>query len=229
MSLRVIWQSMDRSVTKKILYGPKLLWTGPSPNKYYMDLSFGPYNISLVTDRSIYCHMTLSAMNYLLYIQYFNIIIIKFAKLFFFLNFTMDHEQIWNKRPISIILDLNKNKSNQISMHTLFSNYLHCNNFKLKWPNYLLIDNRIIYVMFQYSLDIVYRMTFERVYSNWMAFNYSKDYVYGSNDTIFIVSAGIYIVYISVSVSVFIRRRIPAGLWNDGGESAISRIWGCYM
>jgi hypothetical protein len=98
-----------------------------------MDLSFGPYNISLVTDRSIYCHMTLSAMNYLLYIQYFNIIIIKFAKLFFFLNFTMDHEQIWNKRPISIILDLNKNKSNQISMHTLFSNYLHCNNFKVIW------------------------------------------------------------------------------------------------
>ena len=41
------------------------IWTGPSPN---MDLrSFGPYNILLVTDRSIYCHMTLSAMNYLLY------------------------------------------------------------------------------------------------------------------------------------------------------------------
>jgi hypothetical protein len=48
----LIWQYMDRSVTKK----------------YYMDLrSFGPYNIFLVTDRSIYCHMTLSAMNYLLY------------------------------------------------------------------------------------------------------------------------------------------------------------------
>ena len=29
--------------------------------------SFGPYNIVLVTDRSIYCHMTLSTMNYLLY------------------------------------------------------------------------------------------------------------------------------------------------------------------
>ena len=51
MALRVIWQYMDRSVTKTILYGPKL----------------GPYNIVLVTDRSIYCHMTLSAMNYLLY------------------------------------------------------------------------------------------------------------------------------------------------------------------
>jgi hypothetical protein len=38
--------------------------------KYYMDLrSFGPYNIFLVMDRSIYCHMTLSAMNYLLYKQ----------------------------------------------------------------------------------------------------------------------------------------------------------------
>ena len=43
------------------------IWTGPSPKKYYMDLrSFGPY-IFLVTDWSIYCHMTLSAMNYLLF------------------------------------------------------------------------------------------------------------------------------------------------------------------
>jgi hypothetical protein len=32
MSLRIIWQYMDRSVTKKILYGPQ------SPKKYYMDL-----------------------------------------------------------------------------------------------------------------------------------------------------------------------------------------------
>ena len=31
--------------------------------------SFGPYNSFLVTDRSIYCHMTLSSMNYLLYIN----------------------------------------------------------------------------------------------------------------------------------------------------------------
>jgi hypothetical protein len=45
------------------------IWTGSSPNKYYMDLrSFGPYHFFLVTDRSIYCHMTLSAMNYLLYV-----------------------------------------------------------------------------------------------------------------------------------------------------------------
>jgi hypothetical protein len=44
------------------------IWTGPSPKKYHMDLrSFGPYNIFLVTYQSIYCHMTLSAMNYLLY------------------------------------------------------------------------------------------------------------------------------------------------------------------
>ena len=47
MSLRVIWQYMNRSVTKKIR----------------------PYNIYLVTDRSIYCHMTLSVMNYWLYIN----------------------------------------------------------------------------------------------------------------------------------------------------------------
>jgi hypothetical protein len=47
------------------------IWAGPSPKNYYMDLrSFGPYNICLVTDRSTYCHMTLSAMNYLLYIIY---------------------------------------------------------------------------------------------------------------------------------------------------------------
>ena len=37
-----------------------------------MDLrSFGPYNIFWVTDRSIYCHMTLGAMNYLLYSYYY--------------------------------------------------------------------------------------------------------------------------------------------------------------
>ena len=50
------------------LYGS--IWTGSSPKKYYMDLrSFGPYNMFLVTDRSIYCHMTHSAMNYLLYMS----------------------------------------------------------------------------------------------------------------------------------------------------------------
>ncbi len=45
----------------------RVIWTGPSPKKYYMDLgSFGPCNIFWVTDMSIYCHMTLSAMNYLI-------------------------------------------------------------------------------------------------------------------------------------------------------------------
>ena len=52
MALRVIWQYMDRSVTKKIVYGPKL--------KHF-----------LVTDRSIYCHMTRSDMNYLLYYTFY--------------------------------------------------------------------------------------------------------------------------------------------------------------
>jgi hypothetical protein len=53
MALRVMWQYMDRSVTKKILYGPQLhilfFWwrTGP-----YTAIS-GPYNIFLVTDRSL--------------------------------------------------------------------------------------------------------------------------------------------------------------------------------
>ena len=72
MALRVIWQYMDRSFTTKILYGPQLsIWTGPSPKKYYMDISWGPYNIFLVTDRSIYCHMTRSDMNYLLYYTFY--------------------------------------------------------------------------------------------------------------------------------------------------------------
>ena len=43
------------------------IWTGPSPTKYYMDLrSFGPYNIFLVTDRSIY-YMDRSVTNKILY------------------------------------------------------------------------------------------------------------------------------------------------------------------
>jgi hypothetical protein len=34
---------------------------------------FGPYKKNLVTDRSIYCHMTLSAMNYLLYMNHVSV------------------------------------------------------------------------------------------------------------------------------------------------------------
>jgi hypothetical protein len=48
------------------------IWTGPSPKKYYMDRSFrDPYNIFLVTDRSIYCHMTRGDMNYFLYYTFY--------------------------------------------------------------------------------------------------------------------------------------------------------------
>jgi hypothetical protein len=51
------------------VYGP----VRPSPKKYHMDLrSFDPYNICLVTDRSKHYHMTLSAMNYLLFIKNVN-------------------------------------------------------------------------------------------------------------------------------------------------------------
>jgi hypothetical protein len=76
-----LWQHMDRPGTCIILdkkyniansschfgsYGS--IWTGPSPKKYYMDLrSFGLYNIFLMTDRSMYCHMTRSDVNYLLF------------------------------------------------------------------------------------------------------------------------------------------------------------------
>jgi len=52
MALRTKWQFMGRYVAHKILYGPQL--------------RFGPYNILLVTSRSINCHMAFSAMNYLL-------------------------------------------------------------------------------------------------------------------------------------------------------------------
>ena len=55
MALRAKWQFMDRSVTHKIVYGPQF--------------RFGPYYILWVTSRSINCHMTLSAMNYLLNID----------------------------------------------------------------------------------------------------------------------------------------------------------------
>ena len=53
MALRAIWQLMDRDETHKILYGPKRSW--------------GSYAILWVTDRYINCHLTWSAMNYLLY------------------------------------------------------------------------------------------------------------------------------------------------------------------
>jgi hypothetical protein len=66
MSLRVIWQYMDRSVTNKILYELQNLWQYMD-RSIYCHMSFGSYNVFLVTDRSIYCHMTLSAMIYLLY------------------------------------------------------------------------------------------------------------------------------------------------------------------
>jgi hypothetical protein len=56
------------------------IWTSLSPKIYYMDLSWGPYNIFLVTDRSIYCHMSLSAMNYLLCICSFSVQLIAFTK-----------------------------------------------------------------------------------------------------------------------------------------------------
>ena len=61
------------------VYGPvrhqkNIIWIEacPSSKKYYMDRSFwGPYNIFLVTDQSIYCHMTRSDMNYLLYYTFY--------------------------------------------------------------------------------------------------------------------------------------------------------------
>ena len=78
------------------VYGPvrhqtNIIWTeARSSKKYYMDRSFwGPYNIFLVTDRSIYCHMTLSAMNYLLCIlllPLFNIYCYRWIKFLIYLN-----------------------------------------------------------------------------------------------------------------------------------------------
>jgi hypothetical protein len=57
---------------KYIIWTEASIWTGPSPKKYYMDRSFGgPYTIFLVTDRFIYCHMTRSDMNYLLFYTFY--------------------------------------------------------------------------------------------------------------------------------------------------------------
>ena len=54
MALRALWQFMDRDVTHKILQGSKR--------------SRGPYTIWWVTDRSINCHFSRSAMIYLLHL-----------------------------------------------------------------------------------------------------------------------------------------------------------------
>ena len=62
MSLRVIWQYMDRSVTKKILYGRHMAVYGPVRHqKNIIWTSEASVNIIFffVTDRSIYCHMTI--------------------------------------------------------------------------------------------------------------------------------------------------------------------------
>ena len=55
MALRAKWQFMNRSVTHKIVYGPQH--------------RVGSYNYLWVTSRSINCHMSLNAMNYLLIIN----------------------------------------------------------------------------------------------------------------------------------------------------------------
>ena len=53
MALRAIWQLMDWDVTNRIVYGPKR--------------SRGQSTIVWVTHRYINCHLSRSAMNYLLY------------------------------------------------------------------------------------------------------------------------------------------------------------------
>ena len=78
------WQIVHGTEGHMAVYGSvrhqkNIIWTsaavyGPVRHlkRYYMDRSFwGPYNIFLVTDRSIYCHMTRSDMNYLLYYTFY--------------------------------------------------------------------------------------------------------------------------------------------------------------
>ena len=78
------------------------IWTGPSPKKYHMDLRrFGPYNIFLVTDRSIYCHMTLSAMNYLLYSLIFLIHNIDYLSI---LHYAWRHTYREYSVPVSLLV-----------------------------------------------------------------------------------------------------------------------------
>ena len=43
MSLRVIWQYMDRSVTKKILYGPQMAVYGPV--RHQKKILYGPQKL----------------------------------------------------------------------------------------------------------------------------------------------------------------------------------------
>jgi hypothetical protein len=61
------WSLLVQPVTI-FVYGPAryLHYFREKYNIANSSCRFGPYNIFLVTDRSIYCHMTLSAMNYLL-------------------------------------------------------------------------------------------------------------------------------------------------------------------
>jgi hypothetical protein len=66
MALRVIWQYIDRSVTKK-----NIIWTEASEVHIICFWWRDPYNMFLVSDRSIYCHMTRSDMNYLLYYTFY--------------------------------------------------------------------------------------------------------------------------------------------------------------
>ena len=50
------------------------IWTGPSPKNIIWTSETSVHIIYfLVTDQSIYCHMTLSAMNYLLYIYLWHV------------------------------------------------------------------------------------------------------------------------------------------------------------
>ena len=123
MSLRVIWQYMDRSVTKQ----------------YYMDLrTFGPYNIFLVTDQSIYRHMTLSAMNYLLYMYCFQKFRFSLISYLFFSN-TLAMLRDWNSldrfRKYAFLLIEGYVIHNNIIYYTL----------RLYFPYLSLIASRSIY------------------------------------------------------------------------------------
>jgi hypothetical protein len=68
-SWRYVSLAVNRGAIKRgfTVYGPVRL----QKNIIWIEASDGPYNNFLVTDQSIYCHMTRSDMNYLLYYTFY--------------------------------------------------------------------------------------------------------------------------------------------------------------
>ena len=82
MALRAIWQLMDWDVTNRIVFGPKR--------------SRGQSTILWVTHRSINCHLSRSAMNYLLY---YTQCLQNCQTIFFLLLYIYDQQNEFGQNP----------------------------------------------------------------------------------------------------------------------------------